>query len=389
MNEQLLAGKHIIRSKTEDEIEAPIPAMTPPIWLRTPGLEDDTLLLEPDEAGVSRRPASTDQLGFSSTDSWSPSRSFDELFISEPPPLRPQTPGPVPFAQPRPMRKSSEAVAIDKLFECLGQDVSQKTPPHGANLTSALGSSPLIKQHSGTDDEEIFQADLANVLVWFEKSLTSSQRITTAFTLFERLNSWQREFVLGMLRTTETTASVRSQVDERINAGVHNMQLGDEQISGLLPPRAATPNNSVGHERIPKATTGPSLVLEAPPGFSPTPFYAGKESQMSMPSLTNLSNQSTASFVSVTSTASWSSCTSAELTLEQCHPDLFKRDIPQWLRSLRLHKYTPCLGKLSRAELLAMDDADLERLGVAALGARRKLLRLFFTIKASIDQSSG
>jgi len=52
-------------------------------------------------------------------------------------------------------------------------------------------------------------------------------------------------------------------------------------------------------------------------------------------------------------------------------------DIPAWLRSLRLHKYTSCFDGLSWQEMVVLDDATLEAKGVAALGARRRLLRTF------------
>lgn len=51
-------------------------------------------------------------------------------------------------------------------------------------------------------------------------------------------------------------------------------------------------------------------------------------------------------------------------------------DIPTWLRSLRLHKYTDNLKDMSWKELIELDDAGLEKRGVNALGARRKMLKV-------------
>ena len=48
-------------------------------------------------------------------------------------------------------------------------------------------------------------------------------------------------------------------------------------------------------------------------------------------------------------------------------------DIPGWLRSLRLHKYTDQLKKFKWQELVNMSETDLENEGVSAQGARRKL----------------
>jgi hypothetical protein len=51
-------------------------------------------------------------------------------------------------------------------------------------------------------------------------------------------------------------------------------------------------------------------------------------------------------------------------------------DIPAWLRSLRLHKYTDNLKDLHWKDLVELDDEALEKRGVNALGARRKMLKV-------------
>ncbi|KAF4620275.1 hypothetical protein D9613_000336 [Agrocybe pediades] len=61
---------------------------------------------------------------------------------------------------------------------------------------------------------------------------------------------------------------------------------------------------------------------------------------------------------------------------EDFDPEMLK-DIPAWLRTLRLHKYTQCFDGLTWQEMVVLDDATLEAKGVAALGARRRLLRTF------------
>lgn len=66
--------------------------------------------------------------------------------------------------------------------------------------------------------------------------------------------------------------------------------------------------------------------------------------------------------------------------LEEFNPELLK-DIPSWLRSLRLHKYTQCFDGLTWQEIVVLDDATLEAKGVAALGARRRLLRSFEQVR--------
>jgi hypothetical protein len=57
------------------------------------------------------------------------------------------------------------------------------------------------------------------------------------------------------------------------------------------------------------------------------------------------------------------------------------QDIPSWLRSLRLHKYTDNLKDMKWTELIELDDKQLEERGVNALGARRKMLKVFEQVK--------
>jgi hypothetical protein len=52
------------------------------------------------------------------------------------------------------------------------------------------------------------------------------------------------------------------------------------------------------------------------------------------------------------------------------------KDIPAWLRSLRLHKYTDNLKDLKWDDLIMLDDKGLEARGVNALGARNKMLKV-------------
>lgn len=66
-------------------------------------------------------------------------------------------------------------------------------------------------------------------------------------------------------------------------------------------------------------------------------------------------------------------------------------DIPSWLRSLRLHKYTDNLSDVKGGvmALAQLSDQDLERRGVSAVGARRKLLKCFEQVKSGMTESGG
>ena len=66
-------------------------------------------------------------------------------------------------------------------------------------------------------------------------------------------------------------------------------------------------------------------------------------------------------------------------------------DVPGWLRSLRLHKYTPNFEGMHWRDMVVMDEAQLEAKGVAALGARRKMLKTFEVVrkKMGIEGPAG
>ncbi|KAH3677261.1 hypothetical protein WICPIJ_009013 [Wickerhamomyces pijperi] len=62
------------------------------------------------------------------------------------------------------------------------------------------------------------------------------------------------------------------------------------------------------------------------------------------------------------------------------------QNIPLWLKTLRLHKYTPVLGDLNWKDLIKMTDEDLKEKGVSALGARGKLLKAFEVVKNAVEK---
>jgi len=57
-------------------------------------------------------------------------------------------------------------------------------------------------------------------------------------------------------------------------------------------------------------------------------------------------------------------------------------DVPAWLRLLRLHKYTPNFEGMTWKDMVILDESQLEAKGVAALGARRKMLKTFEAVRA-------
>lgn len=76
------------------------------------------------------------------------------------------------------------------------------------------------------------------------------------------------------------------------------------------------------------------------------------------------------------------SSTTSSMPPETSNIELLK-NIPAWLKLLRLHKYTDCLKDIYWKDLIELNDAQLEEKGVKALGARRKLLKAFDAVKAA------
>lgn len=309
---------------------------------------------------------------------------FDDLFPAVVPPRRPLTASPERPHQPT-ARRTSEAVAIERIFSNFSLPPTpepvipeeQQQPPTSRPFGTGAVASTIV------DTDASFRADLANVLVWFEQDLTNSQRITTAFTLLNHLTTWQLRFLLSLLSKPSQDFQAEAQM-------LHH----PEPLTAMAPPSAqeelgAPPG--FDSARRPGSPSRPQSPLMAQGKRSPLPaaFRSYRNTAVS-PGPSNTSTGSySATSPALSGTASVSS--TAELTLEQCSPELFDRDLGVWLRSLRLHKYSGCFAGRSQAELLALSamedqtaaEARLEQLGVAALGARRKILRVLSTIRAS------
>ncbi|OBZ84599.1 hypothetical protein A0J61_07348 [Choanephora cucurbitarum] len=56
-------------------------------------------------------------------------------------------------------------------------------------------------------------------------------------------------------------------------------------------------------------------------------------------------------------------------------------DVTAWFRSMRLHKYNTIFEKMRWQDIVKLNDQELQDIGVAALGARRKMLKVFENIQ--------
>ncbi|KIY50382.1 hypothetical protein FISHEDRAFT_19515, partial [Fistulina hepatica ATCC 64428] len=57
-------------------------------------------------------------------------------------------------------------------------------------------------------------------------------------------------------------------------------------------------------------------------------------------------------------------------------PEILK-DVPAWLRSVRLHKYTACFEGMTWQEMVDLTEPQLQEKGVVAQGARGRMLKIF------------
>ncbi|KAF9020459.1 hypothetical protein BDZ89DRAFT_1072201 [Hymenopellis radicata] len=73
---------------------------------------------------------------------------------------------------------------------------------------------------------------------------------------------------------------------------------------------------------------------------------------------------------------------------EDIDPELLE-DVPAWLKSLRLHKYTACFEGMTWRQMVDLDEPTMETMGVVALGARRRLTKTFEAVKLKMGIPSS
>uniref|UniRef100_A0AAV2LL35 Protein Smaug homolog 1 n=1 Tax=Knipowitschia caucasica TaxID=637954 RepID=A0AAV2LL35_KNICA len=189
----------------------------------------------------------------------------------------------------------------------------------------------------------------------------------------DRLNGWQQHQGWG---SENGHLFPSSSVPAAINA------LGTGAASALSSSAASALSPAPPHSPLkrsvsltPPISSGPGQVwlsqedLRRPP-LSPQ-SRAQDHTPMSPPSHVPLSPQS-----SVTSSGSGGSEALEELALRGYHEHLYDetmRDVPQWLKSLRLHKYSALFSTLTYEEMMNLSEEQLEAQKVTK-GARHKII---------------
>lgn len=159
----------------------------------------------------------------------------------------------------------------------------------------------------------------------------------------------------------------------------HNLQHNQSQIQ-VLPQLDKFNNFSSSTMKFENAINRGANSASVPANSHQRSNYntpTGLKRKVTSPTASNMqhSNISTNSINSQTGTTS-------SMPSEVASVDLLN-NIPAWLKLLRLHKYTDCLKDMYWKDLIELNSEQLEEKGVAALGARRKLLKAFEVVKNS------
>jgi hypothetical protein len=259
-----------------------------------------------------------------------------------------------------------------------------------------------------------FKAELDTIESWF-KVLNESERTTTLYTLVEQANEDQLQFLM-----TAIQKKIQPQEEPKVVTPLQDNQAKSKPGKPVLrppllnldePPSPSTPTPNTAAN--PNIFAGLSNDTQLFAGLSSEAQILAAQLIMSgMVKPTGLLQQHLSKSKKATPSANWrtpisprypasalrsssirpvpSGLKSAALKSsgldsasfmatpreEDFDPEMLK-DIPGWLRGLRLHKYTQCFDGLTWEEMVVLDDATLEAKGVVALGARRRLLRTF------------
>jgi len=277
----------------------------------------------------------------------------------------------IPVDAPKPAPSSAQPISASK------PKLAKLARPPSLNIpdpASPTTPTPLTARESAVDEQS--HSLLAQAALNAQRKATGSDAAAPGANNTPVLPLFQKDKEAAKASSTEPLPGFSGinpyTLNMLANAGLSpEAQLLAAQLvmSGLVQPTAALqsqakPKKTVAGNawRTPVSARYPASALRSS-GLRPTSSLksAGLKSSALVPPVTPFSAMETPKE-------------------EDFDPEMLK-DIPAWLRSLRLHKYTHCFEGLSWQELVALDDATLEAKGVAALGARRRLLRTFEHVK--------
>ncbi|KAI8150110.1 hypothetical protein BJV82DRAFT_662202 [Fennellomyces sp. T-0311] len=277
--------------------------------------------------------------------------------------------------------------------------------------------------------EQGFRGDLNHVDHWFGL-LSDTEQMAVLYTLLQHCSQNNARFFITVLQqmADRRPRSRTSDLDRpypitRSSAALnnrHSIAFGDSPPSIFSPlfgsidqqrPRSVIDNNSTfltpaWNQITPKSVIGDRRTITRPksadvstwwdptkqptniPGTVPEadeqekkPSSSDRESTISTSSGGGQSEPPQVPSASVSSSRKVPKTAKEKRPTDTVDMELLN-DIPAWFRSLRLHKYTNHFESMKWQDILKMSDEQLEKKGVAALGARRKMLKVFENVRA-------
>eukprot|EP00834_Sanchytrium_tribonematis_P002931 NODE_101_length_19951_cov_0.932501.p8 type:complete len:272 gc:universal NODE_101_length_19951_cov_0.932501:10595-9780(-) len=217
--------------------------------------------------------------------------------------------------------------------------------------------------------EPQFTKDLCQIEQWF-KHLNVTEKTTTLFNLLQHINPAQVKFLIGVLKDLGQKTNVLSPMMDSNNEDPFQSSISPlgSRLAPFMQPKS------------PQIRSTSPLLDIMPPMIQVTSPNPLRRSQ-TVPSR----KAGVEEFSIPVNPASVSRSTSSS---KGKIPDVidFKQleDLPSFLKTLRLHKYSDNLESYNWKEWIEMDEDALEKAGVAALGARRKMLKVFDVIKQNM-----
>ncbi|SCU82239.1 LAFA_0C09978g1_1 [Lachancea sp. 'fantastica'] len=220
------------------------------------------------------------------------------------------------------------------------------------------------------------------------------------------LSSAQQNSVMDNLLSSlneEVLQHTKLKLDSLISSGYISPSVRSPQVIAPMPDRGLTPqpltldsllNNNLDHSMnrqwspIPQTNTNGQPIYDYINDLTHRPRSADPQLRKKfgtpgkqIPKKSS-SQPKTAPHNGMSSpTGSTGSSSSSSMNPKTLTDPKLLNNIPAWLKSLRLHKYSDALNGKSWVDLIYLNDDSLAALGVSALGARRKLLKAFSVVR--------
>eukprot|EP00835_Amoeboradix_gromovi_P004109 NODE_302_length_11399_cov_0.339115.p5 type:complete len:274 gc:universal NODE_302_length_11399_cov_0.339115:10030-9209(-) len=253
---------------------------------------------------------------------------------------------------------------------------SAQPTPIASPLSPRIASNPTAVDWSNyesmVDDmakglEPQFKQDLCQIEQWF-KHLNISEKTTTLFNLTQHINPAQVKFMMGVLRDMAQKSNLLSPMldaDDPFQPSPLNSRLVPFMQAKSPQYRATSPLFDMPPPKIQITSPNPLRRSQT----VPTRKSAGEEYTVPLPPETSPLKRTNSS---------------SKGKIPEIIDFKQLEDIAGFLKLLRLHKYTENLKNYKWREWIKMDDEALEKAGVAALGARRKMLKVFEVIQQNM-----